>query len=73
MVNGLVTAMCDTQNYITKAPVLAFVDFDQEFVLQTDTSTRGLGAVLYQYQDGHRKVIAYASRTASHAGRNQVC
>ena len=50
---------------LTQAPVLAFADYDQEFVLQTDASTSGLGAVLYQHQDGHKRVIAYASRTVS--------
>ena len=50
---------------LTQAPVLAFVDYDQEFVFQTDASTSGLGAVLYQHQDGYKRVFAYTSRTLS--------
>ena len=36
---------------LTSAPLLAFPRFDQPFLLETDTSLRGLGAVLAQKQD----------------------
>ena len=46
-----------------QAPILAFPDFDIPFLLQTDASRRGLGAVLSQKQaDGWYHPIAYASR-----------
>ena len=45
-----------------QAPILAFLDFDKPFLLETDTSRKGLGAVLSQKQaDGGYHPIAYAS------------
>ena len=44
-------------------PILRSPDFDREFVLQTDASDRGVGAVLSQYNDyGDEHPIAYFSR-----------
>ena len=46
------------------APVLAFADLKRPFLLETDTSKYGLGAVLHQVQeDGKYHPVAYASRT----------
>ena len=45
------------------APVLAFVDFEKEFQLDTDASSEGLGAVLSQKQpDGKWLPVAFGSR-----------
>ena len=45
------------------APVLAFTDFKKPFLLETDASIEGLGAVLSQKQvDGCYHPVAYASQ-----------
>ena len=58
------------RNLLTTAPVLAFPDYDRPFILDTDASDTGLGAVLSQVDcEGKEHVIAYASRTLSKAER----
>ena len=48
---------------LTSAPVLGYPRFDAPFVLETDASIDGLGAVLSQTrEDGKLHPITYASR-----------
>ena len=49
---------------LTMAPVLAYPDYTQPFILETDASLKGLGAVLSKKgKDGEVRIIAFASRS----------
>lgn len=48
---------------LTIAPILAFPTADGLFILDTDASNTGLGAVLSQVQEGEEKVIAFHSKS----------
>ena len=48
---------------LTSSPILAYPNYDKPFILETDASLKGLGAVLSQEDDeGNFRVISYASR-----------
>ena len=56
---------------LVEAPVLAYPSFTKDFMLETDASIEGLGAVLSQMQqDGYQHPIAFASRALSPSERN---
>lgn len=60
-------AFCILKEKLTSAPLLGYPDYTLPFVLQTDASGEGLGAILAQVQSGTERVIAYASRSLSPA------
>ena len=55
---------------LTTTPVLAYPDFSQQFILDTDASNAAIGAVLSQIgKDGQEHVIAYGSRLLTKSER----
>ena len=55
---------------LTQAPVLAFADPRVPYVLHTDASREGLGAVLYQDQGTGLRPVAFVSRSLSPSEKN---
>jgi hypothetical protein len=66
------TAFDTLKAALSSAPVLAFADFTLPFILETDASNDGLGAILSQEQDGRKRVIAYASRRLRPTEQNDM-
>lgn len=63
-------AFSTIKNCLVSAPVLTCPDFEKPFLLQTDASAYGIGAVLTQpYPDGER-VICFLSRSLSKTEMN---
>ena len=63
--DGQQTAFDKLKEVLTSPPILAYPDFSKQFIVRTDASTTGLGAVLCQ-DHGDRagpRVIAYGSRS----------
>ena len=49
---------------LISSPILAYPNYDKPFILETDASLKGLGAVLSQEDDnGNFHIISYASHT----------
>ncbi|XP_019221791.1 uncharacterized protein LOC109204700 [Oreochromis niloticus] len=62
--------VCQLVNFLIQPPILGYPDFEQPFILHCDASQEGLGAVLYQRQNGKLAVIAYGSRTLTAPEKN---
>ena len=60
-------AFVELKKRLMNEPILALPQNDKTYILDTDASDYGLGAVLSQQQDEGEKVIAYASKTLSRA------
>ncbi len=56
---------------LTTSPILTLPKFDRGYILDTDASAHSIGAVLSQISDdGHERVIAYASRKLTETEQN---
>lgn len=60
----------ELKNLLTKEPILQYPNFKKQFILTTDTSNLGLGAVLSQEIDGKDLPIQYISRGLNSAESN---
>ena len=63
-------AFVSLKRKLSSAPILAFPRPSDVFVIDTDASDCGIGAVLSQCQDGIERVIGYGSRSLTKAERN---
>ena len=61
------TAFEEIKRCLSQTPVLTCPNFEVPFVLQTDASNTGLGAVLTKSIDNVEHVMSYASRTLTDA------
>ena len=55
---------------LTNEPILTLPDFSRSFIVTTDASKIGLGAILSQQHDNGEKIICYASRITTAAENN---
>ena len=52
---------------LTEAPILAYPDYNSDYILYTDASSEAIGMVLSQIQDGKERVISYGGKKLSPA------
>ena len=64
------TAFQRLKDGLVSAPVLGYPDPKLPYILDTDASAVGVGAVLSQIQEGKERVIAYYSKTLAPPERN---
>jgi len=63
-------AFCTLKERLISAPILGMPTDSGMFLLDSDASSVGSGAVISRMQNGKEVVIAYASRSLSNADRN---
>ncbi|KAK2713518.1 hypothetical protein QYM36_009405, partial [Artemia franciscana] len=69
--NTAQNALDHLKKALTSEPILSLPDFQTgQFVVTTDASNKGIGAILSQIINGEERVIAYASRTLTSGESN---
>ena len=63
-------ALKSLKEHLMSAPVLAYPKFSEPFIITTDASKSGIGAVLSQILDKEEKPINFASRSLNAAEKN---
>ena len=63
-------AFDELKTRLTTAPILALPNNEEDFILDTDASDVGVGAVLSQVTDGQERVMAYYSQALTKAEKN---
>ena len=64
------TVLEELIRHITSPPIMAYPNFNLPYIVHTDASEKGLGAVLYQQQGDQMRVVSYASRTLIQNDKN---
>ena len=64
------TVLEELIDHLITPPVMAYPDYQKPYIVHTDASKDGLGAVLYQEQEETMRVIAYASRSLTNPEKN---
>ncbi|KAJ8364795.1 hypothetical protein SKAU_G00136260 [Synaphobranchus kaupii] len=63
-------AFTQLQTALTRAPVLAYPDVQKAFIVDTNASNMGVGAVLSQQGEEGERAVAYYSRALNRAEKN---
>ena len=70
MVNWCQKAFDLLKSKLSLTPILVYPNFDLEFVLETDASVRGLGAILSKRLNSQLHPVAFANRALSPQKQN---
>ena len=68
--NAQETSFVEIKKRLCESPILALPTADGCFILYSDTSRTHAGSALWQIQEGHPRLIGYASKTLPQAARN---
>ncbi|KAL7630558.1 UNVERIFIED_CONTAM: hypothetical protein RMT77_019250 [Armadillidium vulgare] len=64
-------ALGKLKELLAQEPLLQYPDYDKEFIIVTDASKQGLGAVLLQKdEEGTERPVSFASRTLTKSEKN---